>query len=631
MAFQLPLMEPESTWKMPELADLPDFRNAKLIALDVETKDPNIKTTGPSIRTGGYTVGTGIAIDGGPKFYLPYRHDNGENLPHENIKRYLNDNLKQFTGSITGANLGYDLDYLMEEDVQFNSNIKFKDIQVAEPLLNEHKFSYSLDNLASQYLGERKDKTLMTEAAAAFGIKPKDVMANLWQLPAKYVGLYGEQDLALPLKIIKLQEKEIERQGLSNIYELETDLLPVLIRMRRRGVRIDTNHLNYVENFCFGKAKEAADFLKHHTGVDIGPRDFLKKELLHRAFEKDGIDAPHNINKEWLSSVAENSPVADAILKGRRYGKIENDFVQSIKNHLVGDRVHCTFNALRRNKDENKEDDKTKGTITGRISSDNFNVQQQPGRDPELGPMWRKNFVPDHGGLWASLDYSQQEPRMLTHFAELCKFPKAYEAAEKYRTDPSTDNHQMMADLADISRKAAKEIFLGLCYGMGEPKLCRKLGLPTEIITNKYGRRQEVAGPEGKKLLRAFSSKVPYVKKMAWKTREVAEEKGYVTTLLGRRCRFELSRDGMNYDWTSNALNKLIQGSSADQTKKALLLMDQAGFEPQIQVHDEICLTVENEAQALDISDIMLNCVELNVPSKVDVEVGISWGDSMEK
>jgi DNA polymerase I-like protein with 3'-5' exonuclease and polymerase domains len=613
---------------MPDLATLPNFKDAKLIALDCETKDPNLFTTGPSVRTGGYTVGTGIAIDGGPKFYLPYRHENGENLPHENVKRYLNDQFKHYTGDVTGANLGYDLDYLIAEDVSFNPAIRFRDVQVAEPLLDEHKFSYSLDNLSKQYLGEQKDKNLMVEAAAAYGIAKKDVMSNLWRLPAEYVGAYGEQDLALPLKIIKLQELEIERQGLRQIYDLETDLLPVLVRMRRRGVKIDIQNLDEIETFCFGKVKEAASFLRHHTGVDIGPHDFMKPELIRRAFEKDGIQAPHNLDKEWLSSIAADSPVAAAVLKGRRYGKIENDFVQSMKNHMVNGRIHATYNALRRDKEKG---DGGKGTITGRLSCENPNLQQQPGRDPELGPWWRKNFIPDDGGLWAALDYSQQEPKMLVHWAELCKFPGAKEAGDQYRNDPSTDHHQMMADIAGIERKDAKEIFLGLCYGMGQPKLCHKLGLPTEIVKLKDNRRMEVAGPEGKKLLRVFDTKVPYVSKMAKLATKRGASVGYVTTLLGRRCRFPLAQDGLNFDWTNNALNKLIQGSSADQTKKALLMIDQAGYAPQLQVHDEIDLTVENKKQAIDISEIMLNCVDMRVPSKVDVEIGTSWGDSMEK
>jgi DNA polymerase I-like protein with 3'-5' exonuclease and polymerase domains len=254
-------------------------------------------------------------------------------------------------------------------------------------------------------------------------------------------------------------------------------------------------------------------------------------------------------------------------------------------------------------------------------------MQQQPARDEEIGPMWRRIYIPDEGGIWAACDYSQQEPRMLIHFAELCGLNKASEAADRYRNDPSTDNHQMMADLAGVSRKQAKIIFLGACYGMGEKKLCKDLGLPTKVITLKNGRRIEVAGDEGKHIFDTFHSRLPFVRQLENLCEERAKKNGYISTLLGRRCRFPRDEDGLNYDWTHKALNRLIQGSSADQTKRAMVEADRAGHHLQLQVHDEIDLTVDSREEAERLGELMENVVEMRVPSKVDVETGPSWGE----
>lgn len=244
---------------------------------------------------------------------------------------------------------------------------------------------------------------------------------------------------------------------------------------------------------------------------------------------------------------------------------------------------------------------------------------------------------------------------MVVHFAVLARrqigsdaHDRAVAAAEKYRNDPTTDNHQMMADMAGIKRKAAKEIFLGLCYGMGGAKLCMKLGLPTmmgvwgqgalyaadspegrELIAQ--GKRAfRCAGPEGQQLLDKFDAEVPFVKRLAKACETVARKNGFIRTLSGRRCRFPTDENG-NFDWVHKGLNRLIQGSSADQTKEAMVALDAAGYGERLllQVHDEMDTSVTSQAMADDMAHIMATCTPLQVPSKVDVEVGASWGESM--
>jgi DNA polymerase I-like protein with 3'-5' exonuclease and polymerase domains len=264
------------------------------------------------------------------------------------------------------------------------------------------------------------------------------------------------------------------------------------------------------------------------------------------------------------------------------------------------------------------------------MSCSDPNLQQQPARDPEIGPRWRGIYVPDEGGWWACLDFSQQEPRWLTHYAALEGCTGAENARTRYIEDPTMDSHQFMADLTGLPRKEAKAILLGRMYGMGGAKFCRKLGLPTKWVPSRHqGKMIEVAGDEGQALLDTFDLKAPYVREIAWRAQAAAERRGYIKLLDGRRCRFPARPTG-GWDWTYKSLNRLIQGSSAVQMKKAMVDADAAGFRLQLQVHDEIDLTIWNRAEAVQLERIMLDAVECTVPHKVDIEVGPSWG-SIEK
>jgi len=640
MSFQPPLFDPPSDWKLPDMATLASWKGAKRVCLDVETFDPNLKDTGPSVRTGGHLVGVGVGIDGGPSYYLPFAHKGGDNLPGENVLRYLQDQLDVFDGEIVGANLAYDLDWLWDVGIKMPRVKMFRDILLAEPLIDDNRFFYSLDSVAETWVGEQKDKTQMLAAARAWGMKnDKELGSYIHLLPARHVGPYGEQDVKLPLKVLAEQEKEIEKQGIQQIWDLESRLLPVLVRMRQRGVAVNEDRLMEVELRCTKERNDASDFITRETGVAVGPDDAMKKSAILEALRAAGhqLDATDSVDKHFIAAREKDCPVVAALGRLRKWDTLRKLSIDPVKNHLVRGRIHCSFNQLAMDKDEGKG---SKGARYGRLSCEHVNMQQQPARDEEIGPLWRRIYMPDEGKLWAANDYSQQEPRMLVHFAEtiadlhLPEYPMrgARDAGEAYRTDPETDNHQMMADLAGISRKAAKNLFLGVIYGMGQQKLCTDLGLPTKIITlqrgPRKGQRMVVAGAEAEQLMYKLNSNLPFLKQMEGLCKERATANGHITTLLGRRCRFPREDDGLNYKWTHKALNRLIQGSSADQTKTAMVEADAAGFELQLQVHDEIDLSVENKEEAEGLAEIMRNCVDLRVPSKVDVEIGPSWGEA---
>lgn len=658
---QLPLgiFEPEGSWRPTPVSELPSWKGIKRIGFDTETKDPQLKELGIGARRpGSHMVGFSFAFEDGPGFYVPIRHEGGDNLDVEQALAYLRDQARDYAGTIVGMNLNYDLDFAAEDGVEFKSVQRFLDISIADPLICELHQSYSMQSIAERWNVLGKDERLLREAAVAYGIDPK---AEMYKLPGRYVGTYAIQDAALPLDIMRKQERVIEEQELESVFSLESRLMPILLKMRRHGVRIDIDKLDKIVRWSEEQEAQAWAQVRSATGIQINVGDAWKANVIAPAIEAIGVRVPKTAGKKPKPSIDKNllaridHPVARAIEHARKVNKLRTTFAASIYARLspLG-RIHCTFNQLRSTKEEDEDgDDDLKGAAYGRLSSEHPNMQQQPARD-EFAKMWRSIYLPDEGKLWAALDYSQQEPRMVVHYSCLARslignfaWEKAQKAAYAYKTDPTTDNHQMMADMAGIKRKAAKEIFLGLCYGMGGPKLCGKLGLPTRMMVRgprgvvypldspngkvlaAEGARQFLgAGEEGQALLDKFDQEVPFVSRLARACQKQAQRNGHIRTLSGRRCRFPKDEHG-NFDWTHKALNRLIQGSSADQTKMAVVALDEAGYTPQLQVHDEVDGSVSSPDEAYAMAEIMMNCVPLELPSKVDVELGTSWGDSM--
>lgn len=665
MPAQLPLFTPESDWTPPTMSDLPTRWGSGRVGIDTENRDESLTTLGPGVRRGGYIAGVSFAIEDGPGFYLPIRHGDGGNMDPDKVLDYLRHMAANFTGTLVGANLGYDLDFLEEEGITFPQVKWFRDVQVADPLINELHYNYSLDAISERWGIPGKDETLLLEALAAYGYKGRSAKAGIWALHSKFVGPYGEQDARLPLNILRRQEREIEEQDLWRIYDLESRVLPCLVRMRRRGVAVSEDRLDQVSDWAREQQQLAIDAANQHTRHRLAFGDITNTGALATVLRDLGVELPKtatgkdSVNAQLLEHL--DHPIGEHLRRAKQMSTLRTTFVDGVRKHLTNGRAHCSFNQLRRQKDDGSGD--MEGAAYGRLSSSNFNFQNQPARDPEIGPMWRSIYIPDGDGLWASLDYSQQEPRQAVHFAVEAgpaligeaAHQAALEAARRFREDPSTDFHQMMADMAGIARKPAKNIFLGLSYGMGGAKLCRDLGLPTvwrlswtegrrrrfsdfatreEVIAKAdAGRRAgykvrywEAAGREGQELMDTFDRRVPFVRKMANHCQDLAESQGYILTLEERHCRFPLKDNG-EWDWTHKAFNRLIQGSSADQTKMAVVEMEAAGYPLQLQVHDEVDLTVPSREYAEEAAKIMEDVAPLQVPMRVDVEVGPSWGE----
>lgn len=655
---QMPLFTPPCAWKLPSMSSLPSWEGVKRMSIDCETRDEKLKSLGIGVRRGGYIVGVSFTIeDTGFSCYLPFRHQGGDNLPEQEVLNYLRINAALFTGQLVGANLGYDLDYLWEEKIVFPNIAFYRDIQVAAPLINELHMSYSLMNIGKRLGIEAKDEGILREAALMYKVDPK---AGIWKLPGRFVGAYAEMDSKSPLEILRLQEQEIERDGLWEIWNLESRVLPVLVKMRRRGVRIDLDKLSEIERWSMAEEQKALDLVRAETGHRIAIGDIMKAECLAPALEFIGIKLNKtttgkiNIDKAVLAGV--DHPVGKALSWARKVSKLRTTFAASVREHMVNGRIHCSFNQMAMEDDDEGEGKDMEGARYGRTSCKQPNLQQQPSRD-EFASMWRSIYIPEEGMIWGCNDYSQQEPRWTTHFAAFMNFPVANVAAAKYRDDPTTDNHAMMAELTGLPRKKAKDVFLGLCYGEGGAKLCKDLGLPTRwaVSFSIEGQRNkminyyeekwqalaarhnhegqafmwEAAGLEGQDILDTFDKRAPFIRKLAKAAEGRAKSKGVVRTVGGRLLHFPLKNDG-SYDWCHKALNRIIQGSSADQTKTAMVMIDQQMPDTfmQLQVHDEIDGSFRDADEAQRVAKIMRECIPNTlVPFKVDVEIGRSWGE----
>jgi DNA polymerase I-like protein with 3'-5' exonuclease and polymerase domains len=609
-------------WNIP--SEYPDLRGYKSIAVDLETRDPNIQTLGPGwARNDGNIVGIAVAA-GDYKGYFPIRHQNGHNLDPDMTMRWFKKQMATPDIQKVMHNATYDAGWLRAEGVEVQG--KLIDTMIAAPLVNENRFSYSLNNLGRDYIDMRKDERMLRAAAKDWGIDPK---ADMWKLPPKFVGAYAEQDALMTLKLWEYLQIELSKDELGHIFELETSLIPMMLDMRAKGVRVDLDKAARVKKDLEGKAKQVHKNIKDKTGVDIQPwaSASVQKmfEALNLQYPTTDAGAP-SFTKQYLSSHPHE--MCQQLVRLRELDKASSTFVESILRHEHKGRIHCEFHQLR-------SDDG--GTVTGRFSSSNPNLQQIPARDPEIKAAIRGLFIPEEGEKWGSFDYASQEPRLLVHFAasmpDNLRHPMVDTIVEEYHKG-DVDLHQMVADMAGISRKEAKTVNLGIMYGMGVGKLANQLS-----ITND----------EAKELLETHRQKVPFVKQLASIATQQGSTKGQIRTLLGRKCRFHLWEPrsfgynkplphdqaqaeygmGIRRAFTYKALNKLIQGSAADQTKQAMADCYKEGLLPLLTVHDELCFSIESDEQAARIKDIMENGLNdvLLVPSRVDQELGDNWGE----
>jgi DNA polymerase I-like protein with 3'-5' exonuclease and polymerase domains len=596
------MFDAEIEWNCPD--HFPDLSKAKYIAIDLETRDPDLKTRGSGAVIGnGEIIGIAVAIEGWSGYY-PIGHREG-NLDKRIVLEWFKEVCETDAVKIF-HNAMYDVCWIKAYNIPIHGAIV--DTMVMASLIDENRLWYSLNSVAFDYLGAVKDEKALKDAAEKAGV---DAKSEMYKLPAMYVGGYAEKDAELTLELFRILSKEIEKQKLEKIYRLETELFPCLIDMKFKGVRVDVEEAHKLKKQLLLQEESLLLEVKKETGIDT---EIWAARSIAQVFDK--LNLPYvRTEKTKAPSFTKNflqehkHPLVNKIAKAREINKAHTTFIDTILKHSHHGRIHADINPIRSDQG---------GTVTGRFSYSNPNLQQIPARNKDLGPKIRSLFIPEKNHKWGCFDYSQQEPRLVVHFAattESTMFDDSVEnIVEKFKKN-SVDFHQTVADMANISRSQAKTINLGLFYGMGKAKLQAELGLNTKM--------------EAENLFNQYHENVPFVKELMTHTSNYAQQEGCIATLLGRRCRFDkweinqwndgkfvapmskveaeaafkekypdakphVIEKGIRRAMTYKALNKLIQGSAADMTKKAMVDLYNEGIVPHIQIHDELDVSVES-------------------------------------
>jgi DNA polymerase I-like protein with 3'-5' exonuclease and polymerase domains len=649
---------------VPRVEDL-DLTDIDIVAIDLETSDPNLKTKGiGAVRNDGFVTGIAIATKK-QTFYFPIQHAHTDNLPIKKTWDYLNEKLfknkdirKVFHNAI------YDVCWIRASTGEMVQG-ELLDTMIAASVIDETRMRYSLDAISKVYLNETKYKYDLTDKVKEWskGVI-QDPMSNMEKLPYSLVKDYAEQDVNLTLKLWNIFEKKldevlytktyedgrVEEKTCRKIFELETKLFPCLVDMKFKGVKIDVEKAR-----AFGKRLEKTknsiiNYIARKTNIriEMWAASSIKALLDHQNIDdykktKGGLP---QLPKDYLST--HKNKYLRLIAKARNFDKTQNTFIEGLLGFVHKGRIHADINQIRSDQG---------GTVTGRFSMSNPNLQQIPSRG-FIGKKMRELFIPDEGCTWGSFDYSQQEPRIVVHYALKLGMPGT-DTLQKEFNKEDADFHQIVADMANISRTMAKTINLGLFYGMGKIKLASELGLDR---------------PKANALFAEYHAQVPFVKQLSLDLIEFAEQHKLLFTLEDRFCRFNKweTRDRKwnnkinRYDpvdildeavakkyytddrlnkgyvadptykyftdfykpaFTYKALNRLIQGSAADMTKKAMVDLYKQGILPQIQIHDELCLSIENDKQAKIVKDTMESAIVLEIDNKVNYKKGSNWGN----
>ena len=612
---QIPLFKPQTEWLPPE--NFPDLSKYDEIAIDLETKDPDLMKMGSGSVVGkGDVTGIAVAVPGWSGYY-PIAHEGGGNMDRTKVLKWFQGVLSTPADKIF-HNAMYDVCWIRALGLSING--KIIDTMIASALVDENQMRYDLNSCAKRYTGKGKNESDLYMAAKDWGI---DAKAEMYKLPAIYVGAYAEKDAEITLELWQELKKEINLQDINSIMDMETELFPCLVDMKFKGVRVDVEAAHKLKTTLVEQEKQSLQEIKKETGIDTqiwAARSIAQVfDKLNLEYDRTEKTSAPSFTKNFL--VNHPHPLVKHIARAREINKAHTTFIDTIIKHSHKGRIHAEINQLRGDNG---------GTVTGRFSYSNPNLQQIPARNKDLGPAVRSLFIPEEGHTWGCFDYSQQEPRLVVHYAALQNLYGVEDVLEAYR-EGDADFHTIVADMAEIPRSQAKTINLGLFYGMGKNKLQAELGISKD---------------KSDSLFRQYHNRVPFVKQLMDNVMSRAQDSGRIRTLLGRLCRFHLWEPnqfgihkalphdaallehgpGIKRAYTYKALNKLIQGSAADMTKKAMIELYKEGIIPHIQVHDELDISVKDQKHADKIVEIMQDAVNLEIPNKVDYESGPNWG-----
>jgi DNA polymerase I-like protein with 3'-5' exonuclease and polymerase domains len=633
---QLALFTPTSEWVPPKI--LPDLRGERLVAVDIETKDVGIsKGVGPGwVWMDGFITGIAVAWGEDNQVYIPVRHPDSECFDGNAVKGWLKDLFAQDNTRFVFHNAGYDMGWI---DTQFSTGWPkhVEDTAALAAMCDENRFSYKLDDLCVDYGLPGKDETLLKEAVAAFGLR--DPKGDLWRLPAKFVAPYAQQDARSTLGLFKRLWEICEREKTQNAYRVECDLLPMIYQMRKRGIRVDVGKAEQAVIHFAEERDRVLEELSRNLGRSATMEAIRSPAWLIEAFTREGISFPKtakgnaSFEASWMAQSEHWLP--KLITRAKKLEDASSKFFQNyILDFQRKGRVHPNINQFR---------SEGGGTRSHRFSYSAPPLQQAPSRSGEFANVFRGAFLPEDGEIWAACDYSQQEFRGIVHYAELINATKASEAGDAYRNDPKTDFHSLVSQLTGLPRKKAKDCNFGIAFSAGVQQIANMSGMSLE---------------EAKQVLQQYNAQMPFIKELATMCSQKVERDGFIRLIDGAVCHFpffECAEYGVRgipalkdeaiantqqpgHAWygkrlrrayTHKSLNRLIQGSAARQTKKAMLDCYNAGLLPLISVHDELGFSVKTREEAEHASQIMRDAIPLTIPCLTDLEYGRSWGDSM--
>jgi len=634
---QLPMgfLLPETNWEVPR--SLPDLTGERIVAVDIETKDDGLANDiGPGWVYGlGWIAGVGISTSRG-SWYYPIRHPETSNWDQGPVRDFLRE-LFLSDRQVVFHRAIYDLGWLTTSwDLPLPRNIE--DTMIMEFTLHEYEKTFNLDDTCKRNGIKGKDEHLLRAAAEAYGCDPKK---DMWRMPAKYVGPYGEQDGVATLEAAKLLYPQIVNQGCEAAYRLEMDLVPMVLDMRRTGIPVNSTYAEELKHqFIVDRNNILGEISRRlAVGREVTIGDINSPQFLMRAFESEGIPVPRTAkgNPSFESDVISKIDhwLPDLVVQSKQMNEASNKFIGNyIQGYTHRGRIHAEIH-------QTKSDDG--GTRTTRIAYSDPPLQQMPSRNPRIKRRIRQIFQPEKGTIWGALDYSQQEYRLIVHFAYLMNLPGAAEAVAKYRNDPRTDFHTLVAEMTKLPRKKAKDVNFAKAFGAGVAKFALMTGMTLE---------------EAAAVMDQYDGEMPFVKMLGEACSRIANQRGYIRLLDGARSRYELweprYQDGEflaavkieeaqsrihdeHHPWykkrlkramTHKAMNSLIQGSAARMTKLAMRASYQAGLVPMLQMHDELDYSFNDPRDAQRAYEIMRDTVKLEVPVVVDMEFGDTWGSA---
>jgi DNA polymerase I-like protein with 3'-5' exonuclease and polymerase domains len=382
-------------WQLP--TQLPDLRRVGIIALDTETNDEGLRADLGSAWPwhGGYVCGISVAYRAEGEIranYFPLRHPDTQNFDPEQVYQWLRDHIASDVRFITQNGL-YDFGWLRSDcGILMPPSERLEEIGALAALVDENRFSYSLDSLCAWRGIPGKDETLLAAAVKTFGErvskKKNRPQSHIYRLPARYVGLYAEADPAATLALFENLNPTLDREGTRAAYRLEVDLLPMVLEMRLRGIRIDTAKAEQARDLILQKRNQKLAELSEKLGANVGMEEIGRTAWLATTFDQHKIPYPRTEkgnpsftagNTGWMSKHPHWLP--QLIVKADKYNNAAVNVLETyILGHAVDGRIHAEIHPHR---------GESNGTKSFRFSYSDPPLQLMPSRDRELAPLIR--------------------------------------------------------------------------------------------------------------------------------------------------------------------------------------------------------------------------------------------------